>query len=163
MAEPPSKRQRVCSSAAQPASSANEFISFVSCPDIMRLDTAEGVGKLHSAIQDLMDFGAVFISATCAKQGINMSNILQGLLPLINEMTECGVSVEQPDAGPVYFSTDTSISFWSETPFATCTVHKRVDPDGGVPAHGFFLIPKLAKLQSSRPVGQSCQAGPNNS
>ena len=114
MAEPPMKKQRVSSSAAQPASSANKFIGFVSCPDTLRLDTVGGLEKARKAIQELMDLGAVFISVTCATQGINMSNILQGLLPLINEMTECGVSVEQPDAGPGYFSTDTSISFWSE-------------------------------------------------
>ena len=49
-----------------------------------------------------MDLGAVFISMTCAKQGINMSNILQGLLPLIDKMIERGVSVEQADVWKLF-------------------------------------------------------------
>ena len=146
MAEPLSKKQRDCSSAAQPASSANKFIGFVSCPATMRLGTAGGCKQLHEAIQDLMDLGAVFISVTCGKQRKITSSILQGVLPLIDRMIECGGGVEQPDAGPGYVCTDTSISFWSGKSFATCTVHKRVDPERGVPAHGFLLIPMLAKL-----------------
>ena len=151
MAQPPSKKQRASSSAAQPASSANKFIGFVSCPDTLRLDAVEGLEKIRRAIQDLMDLGAVFISVTCGKPGINMSNILQGVLPLADEMIENGVSVEQPDARPGYFCTDTSISFWSEKSFA----YKRVDFDGGVAAHGFFFdtnAGKIAVFAASWPI-----------
>ena len=80
----------------------------------MQLDTAGGIEQLHTAIQDLMDLGAVFISVTSAKQGTDMSSILQRLRPLIERMSECGDGVQQTDAGPGYFCTATSISFWSE-------------------------------------------------
>ena len=104
----------------------------------MRLDTDTGITKLHNAIQDLIDYGAVFISVTCEQRGMRMCNILQGLWPYIRQMIRCGVRGDQPDEERGYLCTDTSISFWSEKSFATCTLQKLVDPEGGVPAHGFF-------------------------
>ena len=93
-----------------------------------------------------MDRGAVFISVTSAKPGTDMSSIFPRLQPLINRMIERGVSIEQPNAGPGYFCTAASISFWSEKSFAECSIQRNVDPEGNVPAHGFFFDTKFGKI-----------------
>ena len=50
----------------------------------MELDKKDALRKLFRLIQDLVDLGAAFIRVTCAKRGINMSQILQHLLQLID-------------------------------------------------------------------------------
>ena len=110
----------------------------------MQLDRAKDFKKLHEAIQELMDGGAVFISVTSAKRGTDMSNLLLRLRPLIDwDTSECGVA--NTASGPGYFCTDTSISFWSEKALYF-TVHKRVVSEGGVPAHGLFFESNIGQL-----------------
>ena len=74
--QPSRKKQRVTGVGGQavlhnlqddPAPPANKNIGFISCPENMRLDTADGVKKLKEAVEDLIDFGTTFISVTSAK------------------------------------------------------------------------------------------------
>ena len=143
---PPSKKRRVWTSAARPASSANVSIGFVSCPDTMQLDTASDLSKLYEAIQYLIDLGAAFISVTSAKPGTDMSMLLQRLRPLIERLSEGGASLHQTCAGPDnYFCTATSISFWSVKSLCL-SGHQNVDPEGGAPAHGLYFNTNLGKV-----------------
>ena len=75
---------------------------------------------------------------------MNMSRILPDLKTLIDNMP---ISVAQPEGRPgySYSCTDTSISFWSAS-FATCHVSNSIDPEGGVPATGFFFDTNGGKI-----------------
>ena len=148
--QPPRKKQRVKLTAPDPP--ANKSIGFISCPENMRLDTDEGLRKFKKTVQDLFQLGSEFISVTCAKKGIDMCRILNDLKPLIHKMLTSVAqperrpgSVAQPAGGPGYSCTETSISFWSNS-FATSIVSKIIDPEGGVPATGFFFDTKVGNI-----------------
>ena len=68
-----------------------------------------------------------------------MRRILHDLKPLIDSI------VVQPEGRPGFSCTETSISFWSDS-FATRYVSKSVDPEGGVPATGFFFATNVGKF-----------------
>ena len=87
------------------------------------------------AVGDIFDLGAEDISVTCAKRGVNMSKILHDLKPLVDSKL---ISVAQPDGQPGYSCTETSILSWSNS-FATHYVSNCTDPEGGLPATGFFF------------------------
>ena len=149
--QPSSKKQRVSGEVLpsalhnlndDPAPPGNKIIGFISCPENMRLDTLEGLRKLQEAVVHLIDLGSDLISVTCARKSINMSRILHDLKPLIDNML---ISVAQPEGRPGYSCTETSISFWSDS-FATCCVSKSIDPEGGVPATGFFFDTSVGKI-----------------
>ena len=132
---------------------ANKSIGFISCSENMRLDTDQGVQQLKDAVVDLINLGAGFISVTCAKKGVKMSRILHDLKPLIDNMLISVAqpegrpgSVAQPEGRPGYSCTETSIPFWSDS-FATCYVSKSMDPEGGVPATGFFFETNVRKIE----------------
>ena len=138
---PPHKKQRV---AEEPPSAmwdllndepAIKSIGFVSCPGNMRLDTKEDLKKLEDAVQELIDLGSEFINVTCEKKGVDMNKILQDLKPLIDKTHMRGARSAE---GPATFCTDTSVTFWSNS-FSTRFLTSTVDPDGGVPASGFFF------------------------
>ena len=90
-----------------------------------------------------------------------MSRILHDLMPLIDNMLISVAqpegrpgSVAQPEGRPGYSCTETSISFWSNS-FATCYVSKSIDPEGGVPATGFFFdtnVGNIAIFATSWPI-----------
>ena len=149
--QPSSKKQRVSGERLpsalhnlndDPALPGNKIIGFISCPENMRLDTLEGLRKLQEAVVHLIDLGSDLISVTCARKSINMSRILHDLKPLIDNML---ISVAQPEGRPGYSCTETSISFWSDS-FTTCCVSKSIDPEGGVPATGFFFDTSAGKI-----------------
>ena len=150
-AQPSSKKQRVSGEVLpsalhnlndDPALPGNKIIGFISCPENMRLDTLEGLRKLQEAVVHLIDLGSDLISVTCARKSMNMSRILHDLKPLIDNML---ISVAQPEGPPGFSCTETSISFWSDS-FATCFVSKSIDPEGGVPATGFFFDTSVGKI-----------------
>ena len=69
-------------------------------------------------------------------------SLLHDLQSLIDNML---ISVAQPERRSGYSCTDTSISFWSNS-FATCYISKSIDPEGGVPATGFFFDTNVCKI-----------------
>ena len=83
---------------------------------------------------------------------MNMSRILHDLKPLIDNMLISVVQPEgrpssnaQPEGRPGYSCTETCISFWSNS-FASSYVSKSIDPEGGVPATGFFFATNVGKI-----------------
>ena len=157
-ARPPdrlSSEHDICSSAAQPAAKkqrvqgevlenmgANNSMGFVSCPMNMQLHTDEGLQTLKEAVVHVLDLGCMFLAVTCEKKGVDMSRILHQLMPVMNKLDS---SVAQPAVRPFYSFTETTISFWSNS-FGTCYDRKSIDPEGGVPATGFFFDTNVGKI-----------------
>ena len=155
-AQPSSKKQRVSGERLpsalhnlndDPAPPGNKIIGFISCPENMRLDTREGLRQLQEAVVHLLDLGSDLISVTCERKSMNMRRILHDLKPLIDSML---ISAAQPEGRQgleiwLHSCTETSISFWSDS-FATRYVSKSVDPEGGVPATGFFFDTSAGKI-----------------
>ena len=81
-----------------------------------------------------------------------MSHILHDLKPLIDNMLISVAQPEgrpnsnaQPEGRPGYSCTETCISFWSNS-FASSYVSKSIDPEGGVPATGFFFATNVGNI-----------------
>ena len=108
--ETPRKKRRV-----QKDPPPTTSIGFISCEESMRLDTEQGLRKLKDTVKEMFEVGAEFISATSARMGVNMFNIMHDLKPFIDSLL---ISVAQPGGDPGYSCTKNSISFWS-TSFAT--------------------------------------------
>ena len=118
-------------------------IGFVSCPENMRLDTVTDLQKLEDALGYLIELDAQFINVTCARTGVDMSRILHDVKPFIDKKL---ISVAQPAGRPAGSScTETSISFWSNS-FATSCGFNDIDPEGNVPATGFFFDTNIGKI-----------------
>ena len=131
-----------------PALSGNKSIGFISCPENMRLDTDDGLQKLKDAIVDLIELGADFISVTFSKRNMSMSRILHDLKSFFDSVAQPQGrpgNVAQPEGRPGYSCTETSIAFWSDS-FATRYVSTSIDPEGGVPATGFFFDTSVGKI-----------------
>ena len=149
---PPRKKQRVAEET--PSAASNKYIGFVSCPENMRLDTAEDQEKVKQAVGDLIDLGAEFINVTCERTGVDISDSLSDL----KAFADTRFSNKARPAG-AYSCTENSISFWSSSLGTSYNIND-IDPEGNVPAKGFFFNTNAAKLQSSQPFGQHCQLCP---
>jgi hypothetical protein len=138
------KKQRVAGEVLQ-SFPATKNIAFISCPTKMRVDSKEGLQKLEAAVKHLLDLGAIFISVTCEQTNMNMAPILNQLQPLLNEKMRFN------DTQPEVFLTASVLSFWASS-FGTCDERKTIDPEGGVPATGFFFNTNVGNI----PIFTAC-------
>jgi hypothetical protein len=138
------EKQRVAGEVLQ-SFPATKNIAFISCPTKMRVDSKEGLHKLEAAVKHLLDLGAIFISVTCEQTNMNMAPILNQLQPLLNEKMRFN------DSQPEVFLTASVLSFWASS-FGTCGERKTIDPEGGVPATGFFFNTTVGNI----PIFTAC-------
>ena len=141
---PARKKQRVKREVLQ-SPPATKNIAFISCPTEMRVDSKEGLQKLEEAVAHVLELGAIFISVTCEQTNMNMARILNELMPLVSEKMNFN------DTQPEVLLTASVLSIWASS-FGTCDERKTIDPEGDVPATGFFFNTNVGNI----PIFTAC-------
>ena len=133
------KKQRVAGEVLE-SPSATKNIAFISCPTKMRVNSKKGLQKLEEAVAHVLELGAMFISVTCQQRNMNMTCILNRLMPLVSKKMKLN------NCQPEVLLNTSVLSIWA-TSFGTCDERKTIDPQKAVPATKFFFNTNVGNIQ----------------